>query len=127
MILWIRQIVLLKDELRVVEMEGDAEAQEDQKVSFEAIIEDTSACGSPRATPTISVPGHRRCQSEITITHRRSDSFQKLKVHVQKAWRRGAFGGEQGPSSSFNLEVLANQKRQWYQLHSKTLVYLFCK
>lgn len=79
--------------------------------------------GNP--TPQPLPPVHRRCQSEIvTPAHARNSSFQRLKSQMQKAWRWGGNSREQ--DYSFNPEVLANQKRQWYQLHSQTLVlYLF--
>ncbi|TKY62294.1 DENN domain-containing protein 5B [Spatholobus suberectus] len=68
------------------------------------------------------VPGaHRRSQSElVTGGFHRSHSFQKLKSHVHKAWRWGGKPREEG-LASFNPEVMANQKRQWYRLHPKTL------
>ncbi|XP_028758289.1 uncharacterized protein LOC114717340 isoform X2 [Neltuma alba] len=67
-------------------------------------------------------PGHRRCQSEVvTAGLQRSDSYEKLKNHVQRAWRGGGKSPEEGSPLTFNPEVLANQKRQWYQLNSKTL------
>ncbi|CAH8361179.1 unnamed protein product [Eruca vesicaria subsp. sativa] len=62
--------------------------------------------------------GHRRAQSEIgTPGHRRTNSFQKLKTSMQKAWR-GVSNLREDNRPTFNPEVLANQKRQWYQLHS---------
>lgn len=71
-------------------------------------------------TPQPTLPLHRRCQSEVLMPgHQRSSSFQKLKTQMQKAWRWGGNSREQ--NYSFNPEVLANQKRQWYQLHSKTM------
>ncbi|KAJ7972573.1 DENN domain containing protein [Quillaja saponaria] len=72
-------------------------------------------------------PAHRRSQSEVVGRgHRRSNSFQRLTTHVQKAWRWGSNSHEEGYPINFNPEVLANQKRQWYQLHSKTPVLNFC-
>lgn len=66
--------------------------------------------------------GHRRAQSEIgTPGHRRTNSFQKLKTQMQKAWR-GVSNLRDDNRPTFNPEVLANQKRQWYQLHSKALL-----
>ncbi|XP_048337469.2 uncharacterized protein LOC107405233 isoform X1 [Ziziphus jujuba] len=66
--------------------------------------------------------GHRRARSEIGTTgHRRSNSLQRLKSHVQRAWRWGNSSREDGGRSSFNPEILANQKRQWYQLHPKAM------
>ena len=71
-----------------------------------------------------SSTGHRRSQSEVVVTgkHRRSNSFQRWKSHMQKALRWGSNPQDQGSQSTFNPEILANQKRQWYQLHSKTPV-----
>ncbi|GLT41478.1 hypothetical protein SLA2020_155390 [Shorea laevis] len=70
--------------------------------------------------PPVS-PRHKRSQSELVAPgHRRSNSFLKLKNSVQKAWRWGGNSRDERHRSSFNPEVLANQKRQWYQLHSKT-------
>ncbi|XP_031250200.1 uncharacterized protein LOC116108064 isoform X1 [Pistacia vera] len=66
-------------------------------------------------------PRHRRSQSEILMgAHGRSNSFQRLKSHMQRAWRWGGLSREDDYQYSFNPEVLANQKRQWYQLHSKS-------
>lgn len=51
--------------------------------------------------------------------HRHSGSFQRWKNQMQRAWKWGPGAREHGPKSAFNPEVLANQKRQWYQLHSR--------
>ncbi|KAL6271313.1 hypothetical protein ACE6H2_028224 [Prunus campanulata] len=65
-------------------------------------------------------PGHRRSQSEVVTTrHRRSNSLQKLKCQMQKAWKWGS-NSRGDLQLAFNPEVLANQKRQWYQLHSRS-------
>ena len=70
-----------------------------------------------------SGPGHRRSQSEVvTGLHRRNNSFQRWKSNVQRALRWGNSYQERNGYSAFNPEVLANQKRQWYELHSKALV-----
>lgn len=71
-----------------------------------------------------SSAGHRRSHSEVVATgkHRRSNSFHRWKSHMQKALRWGSNSQDQGSQSTFNPEILANQKRQWYQLHSKTPV-----
>ncbi|XP_062079547.1 uncharacterized protein LOC133784008 [Humulus lupulus] len=66
-------------------------------------------------------PGHRRAQSEVLIGQTRSNGFHRLKSQVQRAWKWGSNSREEGRRSNFNPEVLANQKRQWYQLHSKVL------
>lgn len=72
-------------------------------------------------SPTL---GHRRTQSEMVAPgHRRTNSFQRLKTQMQKAWR-GVSNLRDDNRPTFNPEVLANQKRQWYQLHSsKALVF----
>ncbi|KAJ9169683.1 hypothetical protein P3X46_017845 [Hevea brasiliensis] len=112
----------------------DAESQEDrskedqpsspyvvlQNISEEIVGEALQNAFTGNQTPQPTPPAHRRSQSEvITRGHMRTSSFQRLKTQMQKAWRWGGNSREQ--DYSFNPEVLANQKRQWYQLHSKTL------
>lgn len=41
--------------------------------------------------------------------------------NYENGWSR-----EQGIKSSWNVEMLANQKRQWYQIQMKAKVKLFC-
>ncbi|XP_065635537.1 uncharacterized protein LOC111994085 isoform X2 [Quercus suber] len=66
--------------------------------------------------------GHRRSQSvAVPAFNGRSNSFQRLKTRMQKAWKWGSNSQEENNWRSFNPEVLANQKRQWYRLHSKSL------
>ncbi|GAB4841269.1 hypothetical protein Ancab_022001 [Ancistrocladus abbreviatus] len=66
--------------------------------------------------------GHKRSQSEIVNnTHTRSNSLQQFKSQISKAWRRGGNSQDEHQSLNFNPEILANQKRQWYQLHAKKL------
>lgn len=67
---------------------------------------------------------HKHPQIEIeTPGHRRTNSFQRLKTQMHKAWR-GVSNLRDDSRPTFNPEVLANQKRQWYQLHSsKALVF----
>lgn len=66
--------------------------------------------------------GHRRSQSEVvTKAHRRNSSFQRLKSQMQKAWKWGSDSREEDYRRSFNPEVLANHKRQWYQFQSKSM------
>ncbi|XAR61038.1 hypothetical protein NMG60_11034617 [Bertholletia excelsa] len=63
---------------------------------------------------------HSRSQSEVlTESQKRDSSFQKWKFQMQRALRWANNSSDQS-WSSFNPEVLANQKRQWYQLHSKS-------
>lgn len=82
----------------------------------------------PVRTPILEpAPRHRRTQSEVVSSfHRRSGStsnFQRWKCQMQRALHIGGRGlREDSQYSSFDPEILANQKRQWYQLNSKTLV-----
>lgn len=115
--------------------EGNGEGNEDQPSSPVWVLQQISEeafrvagealqnvySGNSSFSPL--APGHRRAQSEIGTTgHRRSNSLQRLKSHVQRAWRWGSSSREDGARSSFNPEVMANQKRQWYQLHPKAMV-----
>ncbi|PON54584.1 DENN domain containing protein [Trema orientale] len=90
--------------------------------AIQSVYSGNSISNMNNVTPLGHGPGHRRAQSEIlTIGHRRSNSFHRLKTQVQRAWKWGSNSREEGRRSNFNPEVLANQKRQWYQLHSKVL------
>ncbi|XP_024626920.1 uncharacterized protein [Medicago truncatula] len=92
------------------------------RVAGEALHSMYSGAGGsslPQIGPSVA---HRRSKSEIvTKGFQRSHSFQKLKVHVQKAWGWGGKSREEGLPPIFNPEVMANQKRQWYQLHPKSM------
>lgn len=70
-------------------------------------------------------PRHRRTRSEAVSSVNRNNTgpgnFKRWKYHMQKAFHTG--GRIRGDSQySFDPEILANQKRQWYQLNSKTSV-----
>lgn len=63
--------------------------------------------------------------------HMRSESFQKWRRQMQRAWRWGPAGGggvgsnsnrEQMVRATVNFEAMANQKRMWYQMYSKSRV-----
>ncbi|XP_048232820.1 uncharacterized protein LOC8266500 isoform X2 [Ricinus communis] len=115
-----------------MDIKEDAESQEDRSPSPYAVLQDISEEAIKMAGEALHhaytgnqslqpmPPLHRRSQSEVLSQgHKRSSSFQRLKSQMQKAWRWGNNTTES--YYSFNPEVLANQKRQWYQLHSKTL------
>ncbi|KAF1866774.1 hypothetical protein Lal_00018159 [Lupinus albus] len=71
------------------------------------------------SVPQVESGVHRRSQSEIVAKgFHQSNGFQKLKSHV-KGWRWS--GSKYREEASFNPEIMANQKRQWYQLHPKSL------
>lgn len=100
-------------------------SQEVQPLSPYVVLKNMSEemVGEAPQTTQPMPPAHRRSQSEvINPGHMRSSGFQKLKTQMQKAWRWGSNSREQ--DYNFNPEVLTNQKRQWYQLHSKALVLL---
>ncbi|XP_043706121.1 uncharacterized protein LOC122655827 isoform X2 [Telopea speciosissima] len=112
----------------------DAETRDDQQVSQSAALQRLSEeafraagqvnkniyVGSSNIPPPVPpVSGHRRCQSEVVT--KRTNSFQRWKAQMQKAWRWGDDTTEKISRSNFNPEVLASQKRQWYKLHTKTL------
>ncbi|KAG2719371.1 hypothetical protein I3760_03G263500 [Carya illinoinensis] len=77
--------------------------------------------GNSSFPPPVLGQGYRRSQSEnVTTAPRRNNSFQRLKSHMQKAWKWGSNSREQDCKQSFNPEILAYQKRQWYQFHTKS-------
>ncbi|XP_020084627.1 uncharacterized protein LOC109707627 isoform X1 [Ananas comosus] len=101
----------------------------------EAAVAEGAAESSPMDTPR-NGPGDcaRAPMSPLAsirqqAKHVRSGSFQKWRRQMQRAWRwgpggrGGAAGGgggrEQGMRATLNLEVMANQKRQWYRIHSR--------
>ncbi|KAG8370845.1 hypothetical protein BUALT_Bualt13G0025700 [Buddleja alternifolia] len=99
-----------------------------QHLSEEAVRIAGSYSGSPISrSPTIdALQRHRRAHSEVLSSfHKRSNStsnFQKWKSQMQKALKWGGHSfREDSQYSPFDPEILANQKRQWYQLNSKTL------
>ncbi|EMS61328.1 hypothetical protein TRIUR3_23348 [Triticum urartu] len=82
----------------------------------------SSAPPSPRpsSSPAPQIRPHPR--------HVRTSSFQRFRQQMQRAWKWGPVGGgvgaersprEQLLRTSVNIEAMANQKRQWYQVHAK--------
>lgn len=97
-------------------------SEEAVRVAGEALQNVYSSSSSKFSTTGV---GHRRSRSEtVTSSVQRSGSnFTKWKSQMQKTLRNwGSTSQEDSSFLSFNPEVLANQKRQWYQLHSKTSV-----
>ncbi|TYI55569.1 hypothetical protein E1A91_D11G150500v1 [Gossypium mustelinum] len=94
---------------------------EEEAVKVDGGVQNPVHSGST-ASPRLLPLGHRRTQSEFTTAgHKRINSFQRLKTQMQRAWRWGGNSRDERYRPSFNPEVLANQKRQWYQLHSKSM------
>ncbi|KAK7396487.1 hypothetical protein VNO78_17528 [Psophocarpus tetragonolobus] len=89
------------------------------RVAGEALHNMYSGGGS--STLQMGPRAHRRTQSElVTRGVHRNNSFQKLRSHVHRAWRWGGRFRQEVSPASFNPEVMANQKRQWYRLHPKS-------
>ncbi|GMI98679.1 hypothetical protein like AT2G20320 [Hibiscus trionum] len=102
-------------ELRHLFEEQDAK----DKVDGKALKPQQSMGSGPSRLPPL---GHRRSQSEVlAVGHRHDNGFQRLKTSMQKALRGGGNSKDGRYHSIFNPEVLANQKRQWYQCHTKTM------
>ncbi|OEL33463.1 hypothetical protein BAE44_0005518 [Dichanthelium oligosanthes] len=89
-----------------------------------------SAPSSPSrsATSTSSSP---LPQIKQQTRHVRTGSFQRFRQQMQCAWKWGLIGGGGGGERSprdqllrttLNIEAMANQKRQWYQIHSKAQI-----
>ncbi|GMH02544.1 hypothetical protein Nepgr_004383 [Nepenthes gracilis] len=125
----------INDEHHLIGMEikEDSDGQEDrpaspswslQQNSEEAVKMANEALqnvymGSGNTSPVLM--GHRRSHSEIVSrSHNRNSSFQSIKLQIQRAWRWGGNSENDNRPFNFNPEVLANQKRQWYQLQSQT-------
>ncbi|KAL9239078.1 hypothetical protein vseg_013430 [Gypsophila vaccaria] len=88
------------------------------QISEEAVRVASEYLGSGNTSPVWT--GHRKGQSEVVNqTHRRSTSLQNLKSSLSKAWRWGGSSQYENRRFSFNPEVLANQKRQWYRLQTQ--------
>lgn len=130
-------LIWRNEKFTIVKMEAkeDGEEYEEQALSPIQVLQELSEEAFKLAGETLSnvysgnssmpplAPGHRRSQSEVVTTrHRRSNSFHKLKSHMQKAWKWGS-NSRDDLRLAFNPEVLANQKRQWYELHSKSKVF----
>lgn len=87
-----------------------------------------SVTEAPSVTPgqaCASVSSSGSSSPALPVRHVRSSSFQKWRHQMQRAWRWGPNGGsssmrELGIKASVNVEMMANQKRQWYQIQSKT-------
>lgn len=118
----------------MVTKEEDGDGQEEWPTSPMQALEDVvrvagealqSVYSGRLSLPPLSPGGrgHRRARSEVvTSFQKRSNSFQRLKSHMQRALRWGSKSDEQSPSPTFNPEILANQKRQWCEIKSKSLV-----
>lgn len=110
-----------------MESKGDVDVHEERpssplwvlhQISEEAVRVANEYLGSANTSPVWT--GHKRSQSEVVShSHRRSNSFQNLKSQISKAWRWGGNSQYENGRVNYNPEVLANQKRQWCQLHTQ--------
>lgn len=99
-------------------------SEEAVRASSEA-LRNVSGFTNSNALPPL-MPGHRRAHSEVVTSfygrNASCSNFQKWKSQMQRALHWGNCSSRDSEHFSFDPEILANQKRQWYQLHSKTLV-----
>ncbi|KAJ6810083.1 uncharacterized protein M6B38_157680 [Iris pallida] len=86
---------------------------------------DSSADATP--APRCGADSSSSAAGRPAARHVRSGSFQRWRRQMQRAWRWGPSGGaggrgdrEEWLKTSMNLEMMANQKRQWYQIQSKS-------
>ncbi|CAN6486082.1 unnamed protein product [Victoria cruziana] len=113
--------------------DNDAPISLSSNINEAAVNDRTPACSSlnraPGTTSTVSVEetwSPRWMASFMSSPKREtsggggSSGLVRWKRQIQRAWKWRANGRDQGSRSSFNPEVLANQKRQWYQLHSQS-------
>uniref|UniRef100_A0A453IZW3 UDENN domain-containing protein n=1 Tax=Aegilops tauschii subsp. strangulata TaxID=200361 RepID=A0A453IZW3_AEGTS len=85
---------------------------------------------SSSAPPSPRPPSSPAPQTRPHPRHVRTSSFQRFRQQMQRAWKWGPVGGggdaersprEQLLRTTVNIEAMANQKRQWYQVHAKIL------
>lgn len=116
-----------------MELNGDVEVHEQRpssplwvlhQISEEAVRVANEYLSSANTSPVWT--GHKRNQSETVNHTRRRSSFEQLKSQISKAWRWGGNSQYENGRFNFNPEVLANQKRQWYQLHTQVCFILCC-
>uniref|UniRef100_A0A453J058 Uncharacterized protein n=2 Tax=Aegilops tauschii subsp. strangulata TaxID=200361 RepID=A0A453J058_AEGTS len=87
---------------------------------------------SSSAPPSPRPPSSPAPQTRPHPRHVRTSSFQRFRQQMQRAWKWGPVGGggdaersprEQLLRTTVNIEAMANQKRQWYQVHAKVRVH----
>ncbi|KAL5210231.1 hypothetical protein ABZP36_005854 [Zizania latifolia] len=88
----------------------------------------SSAPSSPVLSGTSTSSSPPLSQIKRQVRHVRSGSFQRFRQQIQREWKWGTIGSGGGAERSpreqllrttVNIEAMANQKRQWYQIHSK--------
>ncbi|EER95503.2 hypothetical protein BDA96_01G539500 [Sorghum bicolor] len=85
----------------------------------------SSTSSPPRSASSTSSPPLSQIKQQSR--HVRTGSFQRFREQMQRAWKWGPIGGGGGAERSprdlrttLNIEAMANQKRQWYQVRSKS-------
>ncbi|KAG9447671.1 hypothetical protein H6P81_013799 [Aristolochia fimbriata] len=78
--------------------------------------EDEAGVSHETSSPSFNLP-----KSKAMAMQQRSNSFQRWRRQMQRAWKRGPATRDQNSKSSFNPELLTNQKRQWYRNHIRTM------
>jgi hypothetical protein len=91
----------------------------------------SSAPSSPVLSGTSTSSSSPLSQIKHQARHVRTGSFQRFRQQMQRAWKWGPIGsgggGERSPReqllrTTVNFEAMAHQKRQWYQIQSKSRV-----
>uniref|UniRef100_A0A0E0K8Q0 cDENN domain-containing protein n=1 Tax=Oryza punctata TaxID=4537 RepID=A0A0E0K8Q0_ORYPU len=89
----------------------------------------SSAPSSPVLSGTSTSSSSPLSQIKHQARHVRTGSFQRFRQQMQRAWKWGPIGsgggGERSPReqllrTTVNFEAMAHQKRQWYQIQSKS-------
>ncbi|AQL09560.1 DENN (AEX-3) domain-containing protein [Zea mays] len=87
----------------------------------------SSTSSPPRSASLTSSPPLPQIKQQSR--HVRTGSFQRFREQMQRAWKWGPIGGggggersprEQLLRTTVNIEAMANQKRHWYQVRSKS-------
>ncbi|PNT78219.1 uncharacterized protein LOC100831773 isoform X2 [Brachypodium distachyon] len=107
--------------------EGNSTAGAGSSAMNDSWSRSPSAASSPRLSGTSS-SSPPASQIKHQARHVRTSSFQRFRQQMQRAWKWGPIGGGGGAERSprehllrttLNIEAMANQKRQWYQVHSQ--------
>uniref|UniRef100_A0A0D9VPH5 UDENN domain-containing protein n=1 Tax=Leersia perrieri TaxID=77586 RepID=A0A0D9VPH5_9ORYZ len=101
---------------------GGSPAREETRLRFSSAPSSPVLSGASSSSSPLP-------QIKQQARHVRTGSFQRFRQQMQRAWKWGPIGSGGGAGRSpreqllrttVNFEAMANQKRQWYQIHSKS-------
>ncbi|XP_078427691.1 DENN (AEX-3) domain-containing protein isoform X3 [Wolffia australiana] len=73
---------------------------------------------------TVRASGEASSPRRKQVEQHRSKSVQRFIRQMQRVWKKAPVSSrDQGSRANVNLEAMANQKRQWYQIHSHSQEY----